>query len=340
MTTTAANIIKRVFSPTALVGHVYARERGTATAPMPMGNVLELELSHKEDVQTQPDMTQLGGGAHGEVRRVTDVEIKMKLADLNVKNWARASLGTVTGVEGGTVEGEAHKVTLGGLLRTAHIQPTGMVVRKGTGATTATVTDEEHLNVSKGDTVSLAHAGATNVVVRTGDSVATATVLAAAGNYTISNAGATSALVVAADAPGVTDGKGFWVSYEHPSVGTPVPAAGNWEARAAGVFVFPDAADLADDDDVKLDYTYAAYAVIEALTTKAKELELVFEGLNEADDGKPSIVEVWRASQGVASSIGLLAEKGFASLPVSGAVLKDDTKNGAGISKYYRVRKV
>ncbi|WP_232521682.1 hypothetical protein [Paracidovorax citrulli] len=44
--------------------------------------------------------------------------------------------------------------------------------------------------------------------------------------------------------------------------------------------------------------------MIEALTTKAKELELIFEGLNEADDGKAKIVEIWRASQGVASAIG------------------------------------
>ena len=329
-------VIKRTFAPAALVGHVYARERGATTAPMPIGNVLELELSHKEEVQTQPDMTQLGGGVHAELRRVTDVEIKMKLADLNVTNLARASLGTVTGVEGGAVAGEAHKVTRGGILRTAHIAPKNVVVRKGNAAGTATVTDEEHLNVSKGDTIALDHPGATNVVIRAGDSVATATPLTSAGNYTVDAAG----VHVDATAPGVTNGKGFWISYEYPTVGAAVPAAGNWEARAAGVFVFPDAAGLADDEDVTVDYEYASYAVIEALTTKAKELELIFEGLNEADDGKPSIVEVWRASQGVASSIGLLADKGFASLPVSGAVLKDDTKNGAGISKYYRVRKL
>lgn len=330
-------IIKRTFAPAALVGHVYARERGATTAPMPIGNVLELELSHKEDVQTQPDMTQLGGGVHAEMRRVTDVEIKMKLADLNVINLARASLGTVTGVEGGTVAGEAHKVTRGGILRTAHIAPVNVVVRKGSGASTATATDEEHLNVSKGDTIALDNPGlATNVTIRVGDSVATATPLTAAGNYTWDAAG----VHVDAAAPGVTNGKGFWISYQYPTVGTEVPAAGNWEARAAGVFVFPEAAGLADDEDVTVDYEYASYAVIEALTTKAKELELIFEGLNEADDGKPCIVEIWRASQGVASSIGLLADKGFASLPVSGAVLKDVTKNGEGISKYYRVRKI
>lgn len=328
-------IIKRTFAPAALVGQVYARERGSAGVPMPIGNVLELELSHKEDVQKQPDMTALGGGTHAEMRRVTDVEIKMKLADLNVTNLARAALGTVTGVDAGTVANEVHTVARGGLLRTAHIAPTSVVLRKGTTPGTAAVSNEEHLAVNKGDLVALAHAGATNVVVLEGSTLATATPLSAAGNYTVVSAG----VQVDAAATDVTNGTGFWVSYEYPTVGTPVAATGNYEVRAAGVYVLPEAADLADDEAVNLSYDYGSYAVIEALTTKAKELELLFEGLNEADDGKPAIVEIWRASQGVASAIGLLADKGFASLPVAGAVLRDDTKTGAGVSKYYRVRK-
>ena len=335
----SAAIITRIFAPAALVGQVYARERGSTAVRMPIGNVLELELSHKEDVQKQPDMTALGGGTHAEMRRVTDVEIKMKLADLNVTNFARASLGTVHGVEGGAVASEAQKVMRGGLLRTAHIRPTNVVVRKGTTAGTATATDEPHTGVSKGDLVPLVHvtaAPATNVSVRVGADVATATPLTAVGNYTVVAGG----IQVDAAAPDVPDDSVFWVNYTYATQGTPIGAAGNYEVRPAGIYVLPDAVDLADDDDVKLSYDYGSYAVIEALTTKAKELELLFEGLNEADDGNPCIVEIWRASQGVASAIGLMADKGFASLPVTGAVLKDDTKTGAGVSKYYRVSKV
>lgn len=331
----SAEIIKRIFSPAAYSGQVYARERGSLQAPMPIGNVLELELTHKEDVNKQPNMTALGGGTYAEVRRVTDVEIKMKMADLNVANLARAMQATVTGVEAGAVVNEAHKVVRGGLLRTAHIAPKNVVVRKGTAPSTGTATDEEHLGVNKGALVALDHANASNVVVRAGNSVATATPLAAVGNYTVVAAG----VQVDANATDVVNGTGFWVSYEYPTVGAVVPAAGNYEVRAAGVFVLPSATGLADDDNVHLDYEHGAYAVIEALTTKAKELELIFEGLNEADDGRPSIVEIWRVSQGVASSIGMLQDKGFASLPVTGAVLMDETKTGEGISKYYRVRK-
>lgn len=122
--------------------------------------------------------------------------------------------------------------------------------------------------------------------------------------------------------------------------GVEVPAEGNWERRAAGIYVLPEAADLADGDAITVDYSHDAYAQIEALTTKAAELEITFEGLNEADDGKACVVELWRVSQGVASSIALLQESGFQTLEVSGAVLLDDTRTGEGISRYWRVRKV
>lgn len=258
MPTTSAQIIKRTFSPTALVGQVYARLYGSNSAPLPIGNVLGMELTQKEDVEKQPDMTALGGGTHAEMRRVSDVAVKIKMADLNVTNLARAALGTTSGVEGGTVTNEAHTATLGGLIRTAHIGPRSVVVKKGV---------------------------------------------------------------------------------------TPVVAAGNYEVRGAGVYILPEAADLADADAITVDYAYGSYAVIEAITKKASELELTLDGLNEAGDtdenGNPRVcvVELWRASQGVAAQIALLAEKGFATLDVEGAILKDASKTGVGISKYYRVSK-
>ena len=71
MTLAAAQaIISRVFRPTMNVGQIYVRPYGTTTPHMPIGNVLELGLEHTEQVITQPNMTQLGGGVHSEVRRV------------------------------------------------------------------------------------------------------------------------------------------------------------------------------------------------------------------------------------------------------------------------------
>lgn len=329
------DVIKRIFAPAALVGQIYAREYGSTSAPLPIGNVLAAELSHKEDVKKQPNMTTLGGGTHSEIRRVTEVELAMTLADINPINLARATQGTVSGVEQGQTSNETLKVTRGGLLRTKHLQPSDVVLTKGTAQGTATVTDEEHLDVKKGDLVALAHTGATDVTVRIGDSVATAIALSMAGNYSVTAAG----IQLDPAAPDVTDGKGIWVNYKYPTTGDVVPAAGNYEVRPAGIFVFQDATGLSEGEEVKVAYSHVGYAVIEALTTKPKELEIILEGLNEADDGKLAIVEIWRASQGVASSIALLQESGFINLKVTGSVLMDSTKVGNGISKYYRVRK-
>ena len=329
------DVIKRIFAPAALVGQIYAREYGSTSAPLPIGNVLAAELSHKEDVKKQPNMTTLGGGTHSEIRRVTEVELAMTLADINPINLARATQGTVSGVEQGQTSNETLKVTRGGLLRTKHLQPSNVVLTKGTTQGTATETDEEHLGVKKGDLVALAHTGATDVTVRIGDSVATATALTMAGNYSVTASG----IQLDPAAPDVTDGKGIWVNYKYPTTGDVVPAAGNYEVRPAGIFVFQDATGLAEGEEVKVAYSHVGYAVIEALTTKPKELEIILEGLNEADDGKLAIVEIWRASQGVASSIALLQESGFINLKVTGSVLMDSTKVGNGISKYYRVRK-
>lgn len=242
------SVITETYKPSMTVGQVYARPYGSAAAPMPIGNVLELALEHKEQVIKQPDMSRLGGGTHAEVRRIEEVTVKMKLADINVVNLARATMGTLQAVAMGTVADEAHVATLGGLVRLAHIQPTAVVLKKGV------------------------------------------TVVAAAGNY---------------------------------------------EVRPEGIYILPTAIGLVDADAITVGYSYGEYAAIEALTTKAVELELTFGGLNEADEGKAVLVEIWRASQGVTKSLALIQDK-LGALDVEGTVLMDPTKVGVGISKYYK----
>lgn len=326
----AVEVLSKIYKPSMTVGQVYARPYSATVAPMPVGNVLELGLEHTEDVQRQDDMTVLGGGTHAEVRRVTEVKVKMKLADLNVVNLARATLGTVAGIEAGTVANELHTATLGGLLPLAHIAPTAVTVTKPGG--TASVPDEQHAGVDKGDLVILANASPSAVTVKVGASLGAATTVPAAGNYTVQATG----IQVLADAADIPDGSTLWVSYTHPT-GTVVPAAGNFLVMPEGLVVLENAVNIIAGDSLAVSYSYGAYAAIEALTTKAPELELLFGGLNEADSGKPVVVNVWRASQGITKALSLI-NKGFGALDVEGTVLQDPTKTGAGISKYYRSR--
>lgn len=251
-------VLTKVYKPMMTVGQVYARPYGSLILPTPVGNVMELALNHTEDVQRQTDMTQLGGGTHAEVRRVTEVQVAMRLADVNIVNLARAVVGSVSGIEAGTVTDEPFTVSaLGTLLPLAHIGATSVVVKKGADAVSA----------------------------------------------------------------------------------TPVAGLGNWEARGEGVVVLSDAANIVPTDKLWVSYSYGDYAAIEALTTKSVELELIFGGMNEADSGKPVVVNIWRASQGVTQALTLL-NTGFNGLNVQGTVLQDPTKTGAGISKYYKTRMV
>lgn len=247
-----SEITQKIYRPSMTVGQVYARPYGSAVLPLPIGNVLELKLEHDEDVQTQEDMSVLGGGTHAEVRRVKGVKLSMKLADLNVVNLARSVQGTVADVAGGAIVDEPHACTLGGLIRLAHIQPTDVTVKKGATAGAATA----------------------------------------------------------------------------------VPAA-NYEVRPEGIFVSLAATGVTNADKLWVSYSYGDYAAIEALTTSAPELELTFGGLNEADSGKPTVVDIYRVSQGVTKSLALI-DKSFGALDVSGSVLVDPTKTGAGISRYYK----
>jgi hypothetical protein len=118
-----------------------------------------------------------------------------------------------------------------------------------------------------------------------------------------------------------------------------VDAERNVEPRPEGLWIREDADEIAPDDDITVDYEFPEYVNVEALTQSAAELELSFAGLNEADSGKPFIVDVWRASQGLAQSLALINSQ-FAALTVTAELLSDPNKSGVGISRFYRARMV
>lgn len=115
--------------------------------------------------------------------------------------------------------------------------------------------------------------------------------------------------------------------------------ARNIEARPEGIWVFPEADEIAAGDAIRVSYSNPEFVNVEALTRSAAELELSFAGLNEADSGKPFLVDVWRASQGLAQSLALVQSE-LTGLTVSAELLSDPLKTGAGISRFYRAQMV
>lgn len=85
---------------------------------------------------------------------------------------------------------------------------------------------------------------------------------------------------------------------------------------------------------IKVSYDFAARRVIEALTKSASEYVLHFDGLNEANTGKPVVVDMWRQVFGPAETVSLVGDE-YGSLSVPGELLLDPSRTGVGESKFF-----
>ena len=111
---------------------------------------------------------------------------------------------------------------------------------------------------------------------------------------------------------------------------TVIAITGNYEVRPEGIYILPTAADVIDADALTVDYAFGGYDVVQALTTSAPTLEMVFGGLNEA-----VVVEVFKVKMGATSGLNQITTD-FAELDVKGEVLADPTKSGTGISRFFK----
>lgn len=110
----------------------------------------------------------------------------------------------------------------------------------------------------------------------------------------------------------------------------------DWVRRPSGIEVLSDGA-IDDESELLFDYTPLASDTIEALVTTGQKYRLFFEGLNEADSGRPVLIDVHKYSPGVAQSLGWIGSE-FLSMQTAGDVLKDTSIVGDSLSKFYRVR--
>ena len=112
----------------------------------------------------------------------------------------------------------------------------------------------------------------------------------------------------------------------------------DYELSPAGITITQGGA-IAAKTDILVDYISLDHDVIEMLTSTGDPYRLYFEGLNEGNSDSPVLVEIFRSKFDPTSSIGFITE-GIGNLSMSGTVLKDTSKVGAGISKYVNIKKV
>ena len=109
----------------------------------------------------------------------------------------------------------------------------------------------------------------------------------------------------------------------------------DYTVTAGGIMPL-SAGNIPDGAAILISYTPSAGQVIEALVNSGVKVQLVFEGLNEAQSGKAVVVVAHRVSFGVAANLGLIADE-FGALELSGEVEADPSITAVGKSKFYRV---
>lgn len=107
----------------------------------------------------------------------------------------------------------------------------------------------------------------------------------------------------------------------------------------AGFPVIKEGAAVPDGGmDVEVDYAFAKHATIQALVKSGKRYRQVFVGLNEADSGKPVVIEVFRVNHSPAA-LGFIGDE-FQGMEFTAKVEKDPTKVGTGLSQYMVIKDV
>ena len=119
---------------------------------------------------------------------------------------------------------------------------------------------------------------------------------------------------------------------------TTYDAGDDYVFQDGGIFI-PDGSDITNPSagaaNIKVTYTYAAQKRVEALTQSAKQYELLFAGLNEAQSGKRVRIRAHKVAGGLLASLGVIGEE-YGAGEVTGGLMADTTK-GAGLSQYFSV---
>lgn len=94
-----------------------------------------------------------------------------------------------------------------------------------------------------------------------------------------------------------------------------------------------------DANGVLVSYTKAVAEQMEALVESGQEFLMVFDGMNEAQDGKAVNIRLHRIKFSPAQGLQFLGGE-YGEVPIEFEVLSDATVVGAGLSKYFKLSQV
>lgn len=127
--------------------------------------------------------------------------------------------------------------------------------------------------------------------------------------------------------------------------GTPTYAVNvDYVVERGGLFI-PEASAITTADttnagvDIQVTYTSHDSFKIEAITQSSVEYRLIFNGFNDADNGKPTVVVCHKIKFSPTQALDLISED-FGALPITFEILADDSITASDESKYFSVEMV
>lgn len=106
--------------------------------------------------------------------------------------------------------------------------------------------------------------------------------------------------------------------------------------RVVGAGIVPiSGGAISDEATILVDYDKVAGSVVQALVKSSQEYTLTLDGLNDAQSGKPVVVDLHRVKFSPASELGFITDE-FGAIEVTGEVLADPNITGTGLSPYMK----
>jgi hypothetical protein len=115
---------------------------------------------------------------------------------------------------------------------------------------------------------------------------------------------------------------------------TPLTEGTDYSVENNGILVIGTGA--IDATGIKVSYTKDKAEITEALTSAGLEYELVFNGVNEAQGGKPVQIKLHRVKFSPAQGLSFIGDD-FGEISMDFEALSDTTISGAGISKFMKI---
>lgn len=209
------------------------------------------------------------------------------------------------------------------------------------GATTDSKTLQDRTQPGGGTYAKVDRTGEVTVAVTLHDLDAPNLAKAAGGGITEKAAGTTTAEPVVAYKGGTTPltSPPSTITTVTGVGGTPEYVAGtDYRITPAGLEIPSTStipAPVAGAPNIAVTYTNTVQRVMQAIVNSGKEYELLFEGLNEAEQDVPMIVQAYRVKFTPAQAINFLSDD-FAALELTGTALPNQAIVANGLSRYWK----